>query len=219
MSFAPLLLAFLAMRGGKSERRKGTRHAPRWPRHPSARALVSRHRRAATHAHAHAPPPPPPPTHAATPADQTQAEERRTVHHDAHEPHAPVHHDSGTHLHELHQHHREPVDASAHVEQHHQAHKAHKTRPTSVAAVQKILVSLGWRGHKTTKGPLRVELTDGLYGPTTRDDWQQSAHKRGLATTFVRLAPKSVHVDARTYAALRRLADERGAVSGRIRLP
>jgi hypothetical protein len=80
----------------------------------------------------------------------------------------------------------------------------------SVDAVQRILVALGWRGHLTTKGPLLDALTDGLYGPVTHDDWQQSANKRGLDATFVRLGPRSVHVDPATYDALRALAKDKG---------
>lgn len=80
----------------------------------------------------------------------------------------------------------------------------------SVDQVQRILVSLGWRGHLTTKGALQPELTDGLFGPVTSDDWQQSARKRGLDPTFVRLGPRSVHVVPETYRTLRDVARSMG---------
>lgn len=94
----------------------------------------------------------------------------------------------------------------------------------SIATIQRILVGLGWRGHGTTHGALQPELTDGLWGPVTRDDWQTSAHTHGVDPTIERLGPETAHVDPDAYAALRSLAAQRGAVVGgrrrrRLRIP
>jgi hypothetical protein len=113
-----------------------------------------------------------------------------------------------------------PAHASQHVEQHARPTKRRK-RPAvgvevrSVADAQKVLRGLGWKGHLTTKGALSRDLTDGDYGPVTRDNWQQSARKRQLVPLFERVGPKTVRVNAGTYAALAKLSS---GVAG-LRLP
>jgi hypothetical protein len=85
---------------------------------------------------------------------------------------------------------------------------------TSVANVQGVLRGLGWTGHLTTKGPVIPELKDGLFGQITVDDWEQSANKRGLDPTIVRVNGTTVHVHPDTYSALVAVARSKGAVVG-----
>lgn len=168
-------------------------------------------------------------------AHDNPAEEAKASDHsaDVHKPSVVTHHADAT------SHATAPTavhhDASAPVEQHAKPHvttlpiqhiriplfksspRAAKPAPVSVARgdvsieqTQKILRDLGWKGHLTTKGPVSRDLTDGLYGPTTHDDWVQSANKRGLDPRFDRLGPKSVRVNPDTLAALKRVTGVSG---------
>jgi len=186
-----------AKRARKAARTPGLPRVPAMPPLPGSRAHVK---------HAH-------PSHHVPPIQAS------TV--------APHHDDSSTHLHDLHAAPPEPehtqaepsaptahvhVPAAAHVETHH----ASVPGDVSVAAAQRILVGLGWRGAGTTKGPVQASLTDGLFGPATAGNWAQSARKRGLDPMFARLGPKSAHVNPATYAKLAALAEPNSVVGVRI---
>jgi hypothetical protein len=89
------------------------------------------------------------------------------------------------------------------------------TKPTAVgyvastAAVQDVLIRLGWRGKGTTSGNISKDLTDGLYGPTVASNWQQSANKRKLDPSISKASAdgKQVSVSEKTFLSLKALAD------------
>lgn len=87
----------------------------------------------------------------------------------------------------------------------------------SVADIQAILRGLGWTGHLTTKGSVQNILRDGLFGPATHDDWQQSANKRRLDPTMERTGPDTARVSVDTYNALKAIA--KPGVSGSVYIP
>jgi len=102
-----------------------------------------------------------------------------------------------------------PTPAGSGVEDHQDG-----PREYDIAELQHILIGLGWRGNLTTSGPLSPALQDGLYGPITRADWEQSAKKRNLDPTFERVTGQTAHVDPDTYDALKALARSKGGVVG-----
>jgi len=198
---------------------------PHWPTartpwHPGGAHLVKRShvsRLTARHAAAHAGvpkmpkipamPPIPPLTAHAMRAVKRKHKRKRVVHHvapvvTAHD--APV---------EAAAPHAAPLTHAAAPVQHHAKH-TRKAGPGDVRVrqLQKILVALGWRGDATTSGPLIPALQDGLYGPITRRNWQRSARKRNLDTTFARINGKWAHVSLATYKALLAVAQSKGLV-------
>lgn len=224
-SLGPLLLLWLLGRGhGGSQ--------PSWPSRKSPPPRKASHARArakpssSTHAAA---------THAAA-THPAAAQAAHAVHHAAAPDHAP--HDHAMPVHTEHDSSEKGPDLTAlnfglrpaarraahHAPAEHAAaadtHTAEPPSPAegqySVANVQAILRALGWRGHLTTRGPLSPDLTDGLspkyedQPSVTRDDWQQSARKRGLDPTFIRVDSVTVHVDPETYATLRDVARSMG---------
>lgn len=228
MNAVPLLLLYMF------SKREGRGAEPRYPspHHPPprrARHALPHH--AASHAH-----------HSEHAAEQHQA-----THHATHSPAGkPFHNLDFSHANpaddsQLHHatrrakprgkpfksldfsHAAEPQHDAAPPPVHHEEPPAPETNDApaagyDIARLQRILVGLGWRGHLTTKGSVSPLLQDGLYGPVTHDDWQQSAHKRGLDTTFVRLGPRTAQVDDHTFEVLRDVARSMGAsVDGRRR--
>lgn len=201
---------------------------PRKATHPRAARKPKPSAKAATHAAA---------THAAA-THPAAAQAVHAVHHQAEPEHAP--HDHTMPVHTEHDSSEKGPDLSAlnfglrptaaprkpahrRRAQHAAAADTHTAEPPSpaegqysVANVQSILRALGWRGHLTTHGPLSSDLTDGLAPKyenepsVTRDDWQQSARKRSLDPTFIRVDSTTVHVDPETYAALRDVARSMG---------
>jgi hypothetical protein len=159
------------------------------------------------------------------PADHTPAH-NAPVHHEAVDPvhSAPVHHaavhpaSSAIHdaqselLSQLHSAPPEPAPAGSSVQDHAQGGEY------DIAELQAILRKLGWRGRLTTSGPIQPALTDGLWGPATHDNWVQSANKRKLDPTIVRITGQTAHVHPSTYAALKRVATAAGVVGVRSRL-
>lgn len=96
----------------------------------------------------------------------------------------------------------------------------------SVASVQSVLRGLGWTGgtrdqsgwHGRTVTSTNSELlSDGEFGPLTVDCWERSATKRNLDPVIERVGPNTARVDPDTYAALRSVARQSGAVVGRGR--
>lgn len=87
---------------------------------------------------------------------------------------------------------------------------AGKEYVSTTAAVQDILVRLGWRGKLTTQGPVQKALTDGQYGGTTAANWAQSANKRKLDPAIKKVAAdgSTVAVNESTFYALKALADQ-----------
>ncbi len=176
----------------------------------------------------------------ATPADHAQGGDEAPPAPEQHDSAGTDATDHGEHLSDLHAHPHEPAHAAQHVEQHARpqhtvrdyapntpvrrvrARPAPRPRPApgdsgdrTVASLQRVLVALGWTGRLTTKGAVQPSLKDGLCGPVTFDDWAQSARKRGLDPTIVRMAPNVARVNPATFAALSRAG---GGVSG-LRLP
>jgi hypothetical protein len=95
----------------------------------------------------------------------------------------------------------------------------HAAGEYDIAELQAIERNLGWRGHLTTKGALSPLLTDGEYGPVTRDNWAQSANNRKLDPMFERTGPNTAQVNPDTYAQLKSVArqlklDPQGSVVG-----
>jgi hypothetical protein len=80
---------------------------------------------------------------------------------------------------------------------------------TSVAAVQDVLIRLGWRAKNKTTGPISKDLTDGLYGGTVVANWQASASKRKLNPSITKASADglSVTVNENTFLQLKNVAD------------
>ena len=80
---------------------------------------------------------------------------------------------------------------------------------TSTAAVQDVLVRLGWRDRDKTTGPLNKKLTDGSFGAMTAGNWAASARKRKLDPFIAKKSAdgKQVVVRENTFLQLKAVAD------------
>jgi len=232
VNIVPLMLLWAFTKFG------GDKHGPSWPtpKHPPPRH-PQRRRKHARHGVPRVPHVPPMPHHDRT---HEHAERHPAVHHAPgmipHMPHVemkpPAEHEDHTLVHHAPVHHVQPhvVHHTHHDVNHGTAeptplHELHQDPPAppdatpevpafQVSQVQAVLRGLGWKGAGTMKGPLSSDLTDGLYGPVTAGDWAQSARKRGLNPVAERLGPTTMHVDPGTYAALKSVAQQSGAVVG-----